>query len=225
MNIVTAKVVADEVATGSHIGIELLAISLNNLQATISINLPMMLAAFVAVAVVWVCIQRKYKNYSATKIKLNMPFKTGSVEITPNYQEKLIAHQIWTELVTRKAALPFERDKDVIIEVYDSWYTLFGVVRNLIREIPIEKLHGAKKESIEQLTMIALNVLNDGLRPHLTQWQTKYRAWYDEQDKAGVSPQDIQKQYQHYDDLVTDIERVNGRLASFSDDLKKIVSS
>ncbi len=189
--------------------INLLAINIDGLDLNITISLVAVAIILIVIGIVWWIFFRKVRNRQAGTITINMPFNTGTVEITANYQEKLIAHQIWTELVTRKAALPFEREKDVIVQVYDSWYTLFGVVRELIRDIPVEKLHGVDKGSIEHLTDVALNVLNDGLRPHLTEWQAKFRAWYDEQDKTGITPQELQQKYGQYEELVTDIESVN----------------
>jgi hypothetical protein len=48
----------------------------------------------------------------------------GKIKIRPNHEVIQIAHKAWTELVTRKAALPFDQEHDLIIEVYNSWYTL-----------------------------------------------------------------------------------------------------
>lgn len=201
----------------------LIALQINNTDFVITINLIAIAAAVSAGMLIWFLVNRNLKGRKVSKVTLNFPFGAGSVEITANNQEKLIAHRIWTELVTRKAALPFDREDDVVIEIYNSWYSLFGVVRALIRDIPIEELHGNQRESVEHLTELAISVLNDGLRPHLTKWQAKFRAWYEVEPKEGLAPQDVQKKYPHYEELIEDIEQVNAQLIGFSKDLKRLV--
>src|SRR5436309_1625407 len=48
----------------------------------------------------------------------------GKVELRPNIEDIQIAHRIWVELITRKAALPIDPEHDVIFEIYDSWHAL-----------------------------------------------------------------------------------------------------
>ena len=81
----------------------------------------------------------------------------------------------------------FEEDQDVITEVYDSWYEAFKIIRKQLEEIPEERIGDAK-----ELIDIVLKVLNDGLRPHLTKWQAKYRAWY-KKEKAKKSKYDTSR--------------------------------
>lgn len=68
----------------------------------------------------------------------------GTVTLKPNHQDIQIAHKIWTELVTRKAAIKIDPQKDVIIEVYDSWYSLFKRIRELISDIPAEHVRSSE---------------------------------------------------------------------------------
>ena len=57
-------------------------------------------------------------------------------KVKRNTENLFIANRIYLELVTRKAALPFDEDNDVIVEVYDSWYTLFSTIREEIKNVP-----------------------------------------------------------------------------------------
>lgn len=174
-------------------------------------------------------IQPALKNYKTDEITIKEPFTGTQIKIKPSIEDKKIAHKIWTELVTRKAALPFQRDKDVIVEVYDSWHTLFQCIREQIAALPVEKLSGKKKEDTENLIDISMMVLNDGLRPHLTEWQAKYRSWYkvekEKECNKSISPQDIQRTYVYYEQLVSDIENVNRKLQFFANELKTFVRS
>ncbi|MFA5229787.1 MAG: hypothetical protein WC446_08590, partial [Candidatus Paceibacterota bacterium] len=71
---------------------------------------------------------KKIFRYGLVKINIKLG-NVGSAEFRPNKNDLQIAHKIWTELVTRKAAIPIDKENDVIEEVYDSWYSLFKRVR------------------------------------------------------------------------------------------------
>ncbi|MDR9827714.1 hypothetical protein RCJ22_19110, partial [Vibrio sp. FNV 38] len=201
-------------------------------STTLNLNLPLSIALVIVVLVVFFLLRKislKFKGFSTDEITVKEPFTGTEVKIKANTEDKKIAHKIWTELITRKAAIPFQRDKDVIVEVYDSWHTLFQCVREQISAIPVEKLRGREKVDIEQLIDISTKVLNEGLRPHLTEWQARYRAWYshaqNEEQNSDLTPQELQRKYPLYDELVSDIESVNSKLAVFAHELKKIVRS
>src|ERR1700727_2324870 len=147
----------------------------------------------------------------------------GSVELRPNNEDVQIAHRIWTELMTRKAAQPIDIEHDVIVEIYDSWYALFGRIRQLISDIPGHMLR--KEKSTQDLVRIATQTLNNGLRPPLTQWQGRFRHWYANCPDAVKEncPQDCQRQFPQYDLLIEDIKRVNGQLIQYAQELEKII--
>ncbi|WP_139392818.1 hypothetical protein [Aeromonas hydrophila] len=214
------------------IELNIASISLDGFNSALKINIPVPLLITIALIlfiILFKKIQPALKNYKADEITIKEPFTGTQIKIKPSIEDKKIAHKIWTELVTRKAALPFQRDKDVIIEVYDSWHTLFQCVREQIAALPVEKLSGKEKKDTENLIDISMMVLNDGLRPHLTEWQAKYRSWYkverEKECNKSTSPQDIQRTYVYYEQLVSDIENVNRKLQLFSDELKKFVRS
>jgi len=209
--------------------IKLVTLELDGFHSTVNVNAPIAIGVPILIVLAFIFVPKiirlVMKGATVKKVEINLPFGGGKVEISPCFREKLIAHKIWTELVTRKAALPFEKDKDVILAVYDSWYALFGIVRKLIREIPIDKLHGSEKESVEHLIELALNVLNNGLRPHLTKWQPAFRKWHEKQPINGDdSPQELQKRYKYYEEIVDDIQIVNAKLVILADDLKNVVN-
>jgi hypothetical protein len=157
-------------------------------------------------------------------VRLNVQLGgVGNVELRPNNEDIQIAHRIWTELVTRKAAQPIDSEHDVIVEIYDSWYALFGRVRQLISDIPGHMLR--KEESTQKLVAIATQTLNNGLRPHLTRWQARFRHWYDTcpEDVKAKCPQDCQRQFPDYTLLIEDIKKVNAQLIQYAGELEKII--
>ncbi len=141
---------------------------------------------------------------------------TNKLKLLINETDRQIAYKIWVELSTRKIGLPIDLEHDVISEVYDSWHTFFSVTRELIKDVPVNKF---RRKETEEIVRMSIGVLNDGLRPHLTKWQARFRRWYgnaiEHTDFIEESPQEIQKRYPNYDELQADLLAVNQRLMAF----------
>jgi len=90
------------------------------------------------------------------------------------------------------------------------------------KEIPISKI---KRKHTQIITTLSIDVLNLGIRPHLTTWQAKFRRWYTiaEKKAPNESPQEIQKRYEYYDELADDMKLVNERLIVYRDKLRELV--
>jgi len=150
-------------------------------------------------------------------------FGQGTLTYEVNDSDFQIAYSIWVELATRKLGIPIDLENDVVTEVYDSWYSFFGVTRELIKAIPASKL---KKRDTKKIVSLLTNVLNEGIRPHLTKWQARFRHWYNaallEKNNAGKSPQEIQKQFPDYDALSADLQAVNKRIIYYEEQLRKL---
>lgn len=139
----------------------------------------------------------------------NIGIGNSSVTLKFNKKDQEIAYKLWVELSTRKIGLPFD-ENDVISEVYDSWYAFFGIARDLLKDLPAERL--AYSGELVDLTQ---KVLNNGLRPHLTKWQAKYRKWYFENSNKEGSPQDIQKAFPEYEELLSDLKATNQTMINY----------
>ena len=161
--------------------------------------------------------------------ELEIEIHTGLVnykqKIRRNYQNLFIANRIYIELVTRKAALPIDKEKDVIIEIYDSWQILFKTIRDEIKNIPGEYLVGNKDTRV--LINLTIKILNEGLRPHLTTYQAEFRKWYEhqvKQDKKNKkTPQEIQREFTKYDALLFSMLDVNRTLRAYCEQLKGFI--
>lgn len=158
-----------------------------------------------------------------TGLSLDIQGSTINYEVKRNYQNLEIAHKIYVELITRKAAIPFDEENDVIYEVYDSWYSLFRVIRKEMKNISGETLF--HHEESDDLVKMASDILNKGLRPHLTKNQAKFRKWYENEltNNTHESPQDIQKRYPQYKEILSDMKRVNEYLIQYAKQLKKFI--
>jgi hypothetical protein len=181
---------------------------------------------FIFVAVWWVLplLRRKWlRGYRTRAIKLS--FKGMEWEICPDSETRRVAHQAWVEIKSRKVGLPFEEGADVIVEVYSSWYQLFGVLRELAKTIPADRIHDC--EDTRNLVALLMKALNEGLRPHLTKWQAQFRRWYDahasRDENRDKTPQELQQAYPHYSELVAELRTVSQEFVQFADSLELIV--
>lgn len=160
------------------------------------------------------------KNAKLESFELTVLGQKFKLKIDTQIQS--VAYQIWVELNTRKIGLPIEDGKDIIVEVYNSWYEAFGIIRELMEKIPVDELDDAK-----DLIEATLLLLNKGLRPHLTKWQAKFRKWYSEaleEDKKDghKDPQEIQKKYPEYYELMADLNNTNIVMIQYCNQLKEI---
>ncbi len=183
---------------------------------------PLFLALLVVGAALWAIYQYYVcRRWSVVEAEVQLG-GIGKVRIRPSYEDIQIAHKAWVELVTRKAALPFDESHDVISEVYNSWYALFQEMRSLTKTIPAEKVRTS--EDTRTLVHLLVDALNEGLRPHLTQWQAQFRHWYNEslKNSTGRSPQEIQRDYPRYRELVDDLIKVNKQLVQYAAVIRQI---
>ncbi|MDR0509867.1 MAG: hypothetical protein LBH06_02080 [Rikenellaceae bacterium] len=141
------------------------------------------------------------------------------VKIRPNHTNIEVAYRIWVELNTRKIGIPIDFDHDCIVEVYNSWYQFFGVTRELIKSLPATKIRNDK--DTQELIDVSTKILNEGLRPHLTKWQARFRKWYDNACKRPESddkcPQQVQEEFPDFAELREDMIRINQHLMTYKE--------
>ncbi|GAP44244.1 hypothetical protein TBC1_1245 [Lentimicrobium saccharophilum] len=192
-----------------------------NFNLIVQISIWLVVFVIVILLVYFLVIKKIYR-YNLVKLDIKLG-NVGSAEFRPNKTDLQIAHKIWTELITRKAAIPIDKENDIIEEIYDSWYALFQKVREFISEIPAELIR--KNKSTKEIVRIATQTLNEGLRPHLTMWQARFRTWSSsKKDKMmDMTPQEFQKDYPQYKDLIDDLMKVNAQLMQYAQELKKII--
>lgn len=155
-------------------------------------------------------------------------FGDQKFKLKPNYTDRQVAYAIWVELSTRKIGLEIDFENDVIAEIYDSWYNYFSVTRELIKGISVSQVQNTSTRAIINLSV---DVLNKGLRPHLTRWQARFRRWYERElsryerspDDNAIDLQEIQKSFPEYEALKTDMERVNKQLIAYRQKMHMLI--
>ena len=145
------------------------------------------------------------------------------VKFRPNYADKQLAYALWVELSTRKVGLQIDLDHDTIVDIYESWYEFFSISRELIKSIPVSKMN---QDSTYKVVNLSIELLNEGLRPHLTRWQALYRRWYEWESRKAEnddsSPQVIQKKFNQFDDLSADLLTVNRKLMAYRRKMREL---
>lgn len=193
-------------------------IGYTKLVFTVNILVLLVLSLFVVCSVL--IKNRKHNALKSISI-CEATIGIGNSKVTIKYDNKIqeIAYKIWVELNTRKIAMMFVEGQDVITEVYNSWYSAFVTIRELLKEIPADRIKDA-----EGLIDLTTKVLNEGLRPHLTKWQAKYRCWFEQEKESSpqMEPQEIQGRYPYYQELVTELKHANKIMIQFSKELYKI---
>ncbi|TKG89254.1 hypothetical protein EYV94_26035 [Puteibacter caeruleilacunae] len=149
----------------------------------------------------------------------------ATFKVKRNTENLYIANRIYIELTTRKAAMLIDENNDVIEEIYNSWYSLFGIIRDEIKQLPGEYLKD--HDPSKALLGLTSKILNEGLRPHLTKYQAKYRKWLEQEkekdENKNKSPQEVQRTYPEYQALVSSMKDVNRVLIKYSEDLNKLI--
>jgi hypothetical protein len=185
-----------------------------------------LMVAFVVVMAVRIACGRSIFTKDVEIDSTEFGFGQSKITLKPNIGDKTVAYKIWVELSTRKVGLDIDFDHDVISEIYDSWYAFFDVTRELIKDIPIGKVRNSSTRKIIQLS---IDVLNLGLRPHLTKWQARFRRWYQykltEDSIAQYNPQEIQRQFPQYDEMIADMKKLNGKLIRYRERMDALVYS
>jgi hypothetical protein len=155
-----------------------------------------------------------------TQKKDSNVIENKSEKVNHSQELKMFAKRIYIELKTRKVAIPIDEDSDVVEEIYNSWYRLFCIIRDELKTLPVDYLNDIENpESVVGLTM---KILNEALRPHLTEYQAKYRDWLDTAKRnpknKDITPQELQKKYPNYEALMESMKQVNKSLINTAKD-------
>ncbi len=179
----------------------------------------------VALVLIGIAIKKYLGTFRGDNFEIDnaeMGFGSGKISFKPNREDQQIAYKIWVELSTRKIGIPIDLKHDVIYEIYDSWHNFFSITRELIKDIPVSKV---KNNSTQKVISLSIDVLNKGLRPHLTSWQARFRYWYEKELKKDqeTDPQTIQESYPKFEELKTDLLAVNNHLIKYREKMHELV--
>ena len=207
---------------------EFFRIAFNTEKPTLIIESDWIIIILIAILIVlYFLLRKKVKNlfnWYEMEFEISGSPK-AKFKVRRNSENLYIANRIYIELTTRKAAIPIDEDNDVIEEIYNSWYKLFEIIRDEIKSLPGEYLKD--HDPTNALIGLTSKILNEGLRPHLTKYQARYRKWLEQElekrKDEDISPQEIQKQYPDYQELINSMKDVNILLIDYSKELNKLI--
>jgi hypothetical protein len=106
------------------------------------------------------------------EVSVSLPFGIGSAKWKADPTEQNAAWSLYVELVTRIAVQSLSSDQGLLREALNSLYTLFGTTREVLKSSGPKV--GASRHSVGG---IAIAVLNNGLRPFMSQWHPVLEEW------------------------------------------------
>lgn len=211
-------------AVGESGVLNLISLDLDGWALRLSISSFVLFGIIILILIAVLAYRRSlFQNGSWEIEKTELGLSGQKIEIRPNYVDKEIAYKVWVELSTRKIGIPIDLDDDVIVEIYDSWYSFFQITREMLKSVPVSKI---SQKSTRQIVELSIEILNDRLRPHLTKWQARFRHWYENQteERTTINPQNLQKKFPEYDALVEDMMGLNANLIEYRSKLFLLAS-
>lgn len=176
---------------------------------------------------------RNYQLYTIDAIEEYID-KSLSEQITINNKNKeniereikIFAKRIYIELSTRKAGIPINEEKDVIEDIYNSWYKLFCIIRDELKALPAVCLKDRKIPG--SAVYISFDILDNILRIHLTEYNAIYRSWLEKAKQnpsyKNLTPQELQKKYPDYNALIKSLKETNKRLINSAERLFEFIN-
>ena len=197
-----------------------------NCDFSITLDIGTLIIALLSVIaiIVYFCSKKRLKKLNFDIDECELGLTGGTIHLKCNKIHQQIAFRIWVDINTRVLATKINLDVDNIRVVNDSYYKCFTDTRELLKEIPVNKIN-----SDGELVNLIVRFLNEVMRPYLTKWGVRYNEWYDniiEKDKLkGNNPVDIQKSYPYYEELSSDLLSINEKVIKYSDKLHEIAFS
>jgi len=76
------------------------------------------------------------------------------------------------------------------------------------------------------LINLSIKILNEVLRPHLTRWQAEFNRWYlneiSLEKNKNIAPQNIQKSFPQYEEMIKDLQRTNLALIKYREKMGQL---
>ncbi|MET0087129.1 MAG: hypothetical protein ABW082_11655 [Sedimenticola sp.] len=185
-----------------------------------------LIAIFLSAILIYLLLRLRYLRGSFSELEIDeaeIGIGNQKIKVKPNLQDLQVAYSLWVELSTRKIGLEIDLENDTILDIYDSWLEFFRLSRELVKDIPVSKIKN--NHSTKQIVAISLKILNNILRPHLTKWHARLRAWQIQESKNNPSmePQLVQKSFPEYSLLKKELLETNKAVISYKKLLDELI--
>lgn len=158
------------------------------------------------------------------KLSLNLPFGLGGVELVNEESQQLVAWELYVEYSTRITTQKLDKNTGSIREALNSLHSLFATTRSVLKD------KGPGTISSENsVGVIAIRILNEGIRPFLSKWHCKLSKYENEQSAAlnqgtapGVVADKNLSDWKYQDDFYQELETFQQELLALVDVLATI---
>lgn len=191
---------------------------------TLDIGMLIIAVPSVIAIIVYFFSKKRLKKLNFDIDECELGLTGGTIRLRCNKIHQQIAYRIWVDINTRVIATKIDLDVDNIRVVNNSYYKCFTDTRELLKEIPVNKINNDG-----ELVNLIVRFLNEVMRPYLTKWGVTYNNWYDNKietdEMKGKNPVEIQKSYPYYKELSNDLLSINEKVMKYSDKLHEIAFS
>jgi hypothetical protein len=156
------------------------------------------------------------KQVKATKLTVNLPFNLGQLELEPDEVQQKAAWELYVELSTRIAVQPLGPDEGLMREALSSLYSIFSVTREILR-----KAGPAVAQGQNSLGAVAIEVLNQGIRPFLAQWHPLLLA-YEQKRPPEVDARAHERGWDKADELRQALADLQAQMRIYTEALARI---
>lgn len=156
------------------------------------------------------------QKVKATRLSVGLPFNLGSLEFENDEAQQRAAWALYVELSTRIAVQSLEQEDGIMREALTSLYNVFNITRQILKEAGPDIAQGSNS-----LGVIAIDVLNKGLRPFLVKWHPMLKQ-YEEKKPSGLTTVEHERAWEHAKKLREELEKVRQQMLIYVDALGKI---
>jgi hypothetical protein len=159
---------------------------------------------------------------STFKVSLNLPFGLGGIEQTwePDEDERRAAWELYVELSTRITTVPLQEDAGLLREALTSLYSLFGTTREILRRYG-PGLARSKGDGTASFGILAVTILNNGVRPLLSVWHPLLQD-HEDQRAGDVSRAEWEKSWARSGELRDALSEVRETIQQYADLLAEV---
>jgi hypothetical protein len=156
------------------------------------------------------------KKIKATKLTVNLPFKLGELEFEPDEIQQRVAWELYVELTTRIAIQPRNPGEGLIREALTSLYSIFDATREILRVAGPSVAKGPKS-----VGPVAIEVLNNGLRPFISKWHTLLLA-HEQLRAPNINIRDHEYTWEKADEFRKELTELQEQMKIYSQALAEI---
>ncbi|MEM7202958.1 MAG: hypothetical protein AAF628_22050 [Planctomycetota bacterium] len=117
--------------------------------------------------------------FKIESFSFNLPFGIGGANVVRTEAQQRAAWALYVEYATRIASRPLPRGQGSAREALTSLHHLFDATRTVLKD-----LGPGVAEGPDSAGELAIRILNQGVRPFLTEWHTKLGAFETKEQRA-----------------------------------------